>query len=93
MVVSKATTSKEDHMLTTDRIIALANYCKEEISVPSFGLQDEEDAKTACITIAKAGVAVDMEYFMEMFYFNFKTVKDHDKAIKALKGKVDKFDA
>jgi hypothetical protein len=81
-------------MLTKDRILALANYCKEDTgSAPSFGLQDEEKVKTACITIAKAGVAVDMEYFMDMFYFNFKTTKDYEKAVKALKGKVDSFDA
>lgn len=79
-------------MLTTDRIKALANYCVEDTSVPSFGLQDEEKAKIACIAIAKAGVAVDMEYFMDTFYFNFKSTKDHDKAVKALKGKVDSFD-
>lgn len=67
----------------------LANYCKEEAAVPSFGLQDEEHVKIACLAIAKAGVAVDMEYFMDVFYFNFKSQKDYEKAVKAVKAKVD----
>jgi hypothetical protein len=74
--------------MTTDRIKQLAGYLVEEASVPSFGLEQEENAKEACIAIAKAGVAVDMEYFMEVFYFNFKSKKEHDIAAKAVAKKI-----
>lgn len=77
-------------MLTTERIKALANYCKEEsVQSSSFGLKKEENVKNACVAIAKAGVPVDMEYFMDVFYFNFKSKKDHDKAMTALNKKLD----
>lgn len=77
-------------LLSTERIKTLANYCKESAQVPSFGLKKEENVKIACVAIAKAGVAVDMEYFMDVFYFNFKSKKDYDKAVAAIAKKINR---
>lgn len=61
---------------------------EDSASSKSFGLVDENNVKTACVEIAKAGIPVDMEYFMETFYFNFKDAKQHEKAVKLLKSKL-----
>lgn len=50
----------------------------------SFGLSKEDNAKAACVMIAKAGIPVDMEYFMDTFYFNFKNAKQHAIAVDLL---------
>lgn len=72
------------------RIVESKPVMKEEASNPSFGLESEENVKVACLAIAKAGVAVDMEFFMDVFYFNFKSKKEFDKAVNAVKAaKVD----
>lgn len=43
--------------------------------VPHFSLENEESVKAVVTKIAKAGYAVDMEYFMGAFFFNFKDEK------------------
>lgn len=75
--------------LVVERIKALANYCNESTSSPSFSLVDEENVKTACIIIAQAGIPIDMEYFMDAYYFNFKSKQMHDKAVALIAKKIN----
>lgn len=56
---------------------------------PSFAIKDERNAGIASVEIAKAGVPVDMECFMDVFYFNFTDQKQYDKALKVVVKKVD----
>lgn len=50
--------------------------------VPSVGVNKEDDAGWMAVELAKAGMTVDMEEAMGVFYFNFKNKADADKAKK-----------
>ena len=78
--------ARPDQILTTELVKTLA---ESDSTVLHFGLTDENNVKVACIEIARAGVPVDMEYFMGIYYFNFKNKKAHDKALKAILPKID----
>ena len=53
--------------------------------VPSIGVNKEDDAGWMAVELAKAGMTVDMEEAMGVFYFNFKTHADAAKAQKLAK--------
>jgi hypothetical protein len=48
----------------------------------SFNIDDEAKAAKACIILAKAGLTVDMEEALGVFYFNFKNAEQLAKAKK-----------
>lgn len=48
----------------------------------SVGVDKEDDAGWMAVELAKAGMTVDMEEAMGVFYFNFKTKADEAKAKK-----------
>jgi hypothetical protein len=62
----------------------------EEAMVPSIEMQNEDNVMKACIVLAKEGMTVDLEYAMDVFYFNFKTKQARDKAAKLVKYLLDK---
>ena len=62
----------------------------EEAMVPSIEFQNEDNVMKACIVLAKEGMTVDLEYAMDVFYFNFKTKQARDKAAKLVKYLLDK---
>lgn len=55
-----------------------------------FGLEDEGNVAKTCIALAKAGLTVDMEFAMGIFYFNFKTKVALDKAAAVMERVIDK---
>lgn len=62
----------------------------EEAMVPSIEFRNEDNVMKACIVLAKEGMTVDLEYAMDVFYFNFKTKQARDKAAKLVKYLLDK---
>lgn len=55
-----------------------------------FGLEDEGNFTKVCLALAKAGIIVDSELAMGIFYFNFKNQKTLDKATKVAEKVIDK---
>ena len=52
-------------------------------NITSFiGVDKEDDAGWMAVELAKAGITVDMEEAMGVFYFNFKNKADEAKAVK-----------
>lgn len=50
--------------------------------IPAVGVDKEDDAGWLAVELAKAGMTVDMEEAMGVFYFNFKNQADANKAKK-----------
>lgn len=59
-----------------------ASFHAGESMTFSFGINKEDDAGWVAVEIAKAGITVDMEEALGIFYFNFKNKADADKARK-----------
>lgn len=53
--------------------------------VHSFDVDNERDAASLCIALAKDGLTVDMEFAMGVFYFNFKNKAQAEKAEAVVK--------
>lgn len=62
----------------------------KENLVPHVGLENEENASKACVALIKAGLPLDIEFAMGIFYFNFKTKGEMKKATSAINKVIDK---
>ena len=62
----------------------------QENLVPHLGIKDEDNAGKACVAVIKAGLPLDIEYAMDIFYFNFKTKGELKKAQSAINKVIDK---
>lgn len=58
--------------------------------VPSFTVNNDDNAGKTAVALAKAGITVDMEYAMDAFYFNFKTESIAEHAEKIMNRVIDK---
>lgn len=53
-----------------------------EMLVPSISVENEETAGKVAVALAKSGLTVDLEFALDVFYFNFKSKDELKKAKK-----------